>query len=145
MGRAKSRQYCVIGGGSLQMVSEPLPSLRWWERAQAYKGRRRALAGMPRMGWSHEGRQRGRWVQRGSDCDVPHRLGMRMWCVLKPWWQWTYQNSAVKWAAARANLGWVTSWEVWYGESQKRTVLCHWGWVVTKQVKSMHKGRLDDK
>jgi len=32
---AKSGQYCVIGGGSLQMVSEPLPSLRWWERAQA--------------------------------------------------------------------------------------------------------------
>jgi hypothetical protein len=26
---AKSGQYCVIGGGSLQMVSEPLPSLRW--------------------------------------------------------------------------------------------------------------------
>jgi hypothetical protein len=58
---AKSGQYCVIGGGSLQMVSEPLPSLRWWERAQA-----------------NEGRQRGRWVQRGGDCDVPHRLGMMM-------------------------------------------------------------------
>jgi hypothetical protein len=28
----------VIGGGSLQMVSEPLPSLRWWERAQAQRG-----------------------------------------------------------------------------------------------------------
>jgi hypothetical protein len=22
--------------------------------------------------------KRGRWVQRGGDCDVPHRLGMRM-------------------------------------------------------------------
>jgi hypothetical protein len=75
---AKSGQYCVIGGGSLQMVSEPLPSLRWWERAQAQEGCRRALAGMPRMGGSHEGRQRGRWVPRGGDCDVPHRLGMRM-------------------------------------------------------------------
>jgi hypothetical protein len=58
---AKSGQYCVIGGESLQMVSEPLPSLRWGVRAQA-----------------NEGRQRGRWVQRGSDCDVPHRLRMRM-------------------------------------------------------------------
>jgi hypothetical protein len=47
---AKSGQYCVIGGGSLQMVSEPLSSLRWWERAQAQEGCRRALAGMPRMG-----------------------------------------------------------------------------------------------
>jgi hypothetical protein len=26
---AKSEQYCVIGGGSLQMVLEPFPSLRW--------------------------------------------------------------------------------------------------------------------
>jgi hypothetical protein len=59
--KAKSGQYCVIGGGSLQMVSEPLPNLRWWERAQA-----------------NEGRQRGRWVQRWGDCDVPHRLGMRI-------------------------------------------------------------------
>jgi hypothetical protein len=43
------------------MVSEPLPSLRWGERAQAI-----------------ERRQRGRWVQRGGDCDVPHRRGIRM-------------------------------------------------------------------
>jgi len=60
-GGAKSGQYCVVWGGSLQMVSELLPSLSWWESAQANKGR-----------------QRGRWVQRGGDCDVPHRLGMRM-------------------------------------------------------------------
>jgi hypothetical protein len=58
---AKSGQNCVIEGGLLQMVSEPLPSLRWWERAQA-----------------QEDRQQGRWVPRGGDCDVPHRLGMRM-------------------------------------------------------------------
>jgi hypothetical protein len=60
-GESKSEQYCVIGGGPLQMVSEQLPSLRWWERAQA-----------------QEGRQWGRWVPRGGDCDVSHRLGMRM-------------------------------------------------------------------
>jgi hypothetical protein len=59
---AKSVQYCVIGGGSLQMVSELLPSLRWWERVHA-----------------NEGRQRGRWVQIGGDCDVPHRLRMRIY------------------------------------------------------------------
>jgi hypothetical protein len=45
------------------MVSEPLPSLRWGEHAQA-----------------HEGWQRGRWVLRGGDCGVPHRLGMEM-CI----------------------------------------------------------------
>jgi len=61
---AKSGQYCVIG--SLQMISEPLPSLRWWERAQA-----------------HEDPQRGRRVPRGGDCDVPHRLGMRMCYMYK--------------------------------------------------------------
>jgi hypothetical protein len=27
---------------------------------------------------SNERRQQGRWVQRGGDCDVPHRLKMRM-------------------------------------------------------------------
>jgi hypothetical protein len=58
---AKSGQYCVIRGKLLQMISESLPSLRWGECAQA-----------------HEGRQRGRWVPRGGDCDVPHYLGMGM-------------------------------------------------------------------
>jgi len=43
--------------------------------------------------------------------------------VLKPWWQWTYQNSAVKWAAARAIPGWVTSWEVWYGEPKADNIV----------------------
>jgi hypothetical protein len=58
---AKSGQYCVIRGGLLQMVSEPLSSLRWGERAQANEGR---------------------WVQRGSECDVPHRLGMRIFLYI---------------------------------------------------------------
>jgi hypothetical protein len=43
--------------------------------------------------------------------------------VLKPWWQWTYQNSAVKRAAARAIPGWVTSWEVWYGEPKADNIV----------------------
>jgi hypothetical protein len=49
-GGAKSGQYCVIGGGSLQMVSGPFPSLRWGDHAQAHEGRQRAPAGTPRMG-----------------------------------------------------------------------------------------------
>jgi hypothetical protein len=55
-GGAKSEQYCVGGGGSLQMASEPLLSLRWRERTQAHEGPQRALVGTPRMGRSHEGR-----------------------------------------------------------------------------------------
>jgi hypothetical protein len=43
--------------------------------------------------------------------------------VLKPWWQWTYQNSAVKRAVARAIPGWVTSWEVWYGEPKADSIV----------------------
>jgi hypothetical protein len=75
---AKSRQYCVIGGVSLQILSKLLPSLRWGERAQAHEGRQQAPAGMPRMEWSYEGPQRGHWVPRGGDCDVSYCLGMRM-------------------------------------------------------------------
>jgi hypothetical protein len=43
--------------------------------------------------------------------------------VLKPWWQWTYQNSAVKRATARAIPGWVTSWEIWYGEPKADNIV----------------------
>jgi hypothetical protein len=43
--------------------------------------------------------------------------------VLKPWWQWTYQNFAVKRAPARAIPGWVTSWEVWYGEPKADNIV----------------------
>jgi len=35
----KSGQYCFVGGGSLQMVSESLLSLRWKECAQAHESR----------------------------------------------------------------------------------------------------------
>jgi hypothetical protein len=60
------------------MASEPLHSLRWGEHAQAHESCRRALVGTPRMGESHEGRQRERWVPKGGDCDVPYRLEMKM-------------------------------------------------------------------
>jgi hypothetical protein len=43
-------QYCVVGDELLQMVSEPLPSLRWEERAQACESCQRALTGTLRMG-----------------------------------------------------------------------------------------------
>jgi hypothetical protein len=48
------------------------------ERAQAYKGRQRALLGTPRIGGSHKSRQQGGWIPRGGDCNVPHRLHMGM-------------------------------------------------------------------
>jgi len=35
--------------------------------------------------------------------------------VLKPWWPWTYQNSAVKRAFAIAVPRWVTYRKVWFG------------------------------
>jgi hypothetical protein len=60
------------------MISESLSSLRWGERAQAHKGHQRELVETPRMEGSHEGRQQGYWVPKGSDCDIPHRLGIGM-------------------------------------------------------------------
>jgi len=46
--------------------------------------------------------------------------------VLKPWWSWTYQNSAVKRVSARAIPGWVTSWEVWFGEAKTDNIVSLW-------------------
>jgi hypothetical protein len=34
-----------------------------------------------------------------------------------------YQNSAVKRASARAIPGWVTSWEVWFGEPKADNIV----------------------
>lgn len=58
--------------------------------------------------------------------------------VLKSWWSWTYQNSAVKRASARAILGWMTTWEVWFGEPKADNIVSfevgrysrghHWRW-----------------
>jgi len=33
--------------------------------------------------------------------------------ILKLWWSWTYQNSAVKRASAREVQRWVTHWKIW--------------------------------
>jgi hypothetical protein len=41
------------------------------ECAQAHEGCQWTLVGTQRMWWSYEGRQRERWIPRGSDCDVP--------------------------------------------------------------------------
>jgi hypothetical protein len=91
-GGAKSGQYCVVRGGSLQMVSEPLLSLRWGERAQAHGGLQRALVGTPRIGESHEGHQWRHWVPRGGDRGMPHCLGIRMclYVYLHPFWYKTF-------------------------------------------------------
>jgi hypothetical protein len=110
---AKSGQYCVSGGAPLQMVSEPLPSLRWWERAQAQWG---TLG--PKRGWLW------RPTSPGNDdvliCIDALFITQR---VLKPWWLWIYQNSAVKRAYAIAIPGWVTSWEVWFGEPKADNIV----------------------
>jgi hypothetical protein len=114
---AKSGQYCVIGGGSLQMVSEPLPSLRWWERAQAQWGTPAGTLG-PKRGW----------LWRPT---LPENVDVLIWInapfmtqrVLKPWWSWTYQNSAVKRTSARAISGWVTSWKVWFEEPKADNIV----------------------
>jgi hypothetical protein len=122
----KSRQYCVIGGGSLQMVSEPLPSLRWWERAQAQWRTPAGTLG-PKRGWLW------RLTSPGNeDMLICINASFMTQRVLKPWWSWTYQNSAAKRASARAISWWVTSWEVWFGESKAE--LCHWWWVVTPRA-----------
>jgi hypothetical protein len=53
-------------------------------------------------------------------------------CVLKPWWLWTYQNSAGKRASAIAIPGWVISWEVWFGEPKADNIVSlgvgHYKW-----------------
>jgi hypothetical protein len=43
--------------------------------------------------------------------------------VLKSWWRWTYQNFAVKRVSARAIPGWVTSWEIWFGEPKANNIV----------------------
>jgi len=114
---AKSGQYCVIGGESLQMVSEPLPSLRWWERAQAQWGTPAGTLG-PKMGWL--------WrltSPTNEDVLICINAPFMTQRVLKPWWRWTYQNSAIKRASARAILGWVTFWEVWFGEPKEDNIV----------------------
>jgi hypothetical protein len=76
--RSQNRTVLCRYGGSLQMVSELLYSLRWGEHAHADKGHQWALAGTPRIERSHKGRQQECWVLREGDCDVPHRLDRKM-------------------------------------------------------------------
>jgi hypothetical protein len=121
---AKSGQYCVIGGRSLQMVSEPLPSLRWWERTQAQWGTPTGTLG-PKRGWL--------WRPTSpvnKDVLICINALFITQRILKSWWSWTYQNSAVKCASTRPILEWWPPGKSGL-ESQKRTILCHWGWVVT--------------
>jgi hypothetical protein len=114
---AKSGQYCVIGGGSLQIVSEPLPSLRWWERTQAHWGTPAGTLG-PKRGWLW------RLTSPGNEdvliCINAPFMTQR---VLKLWWLWTYQSFAVERTSARAIPGWVTSWEVWFGKPKADNIV----------------------
>jgi len=43
--------------------------------------------------------------------------------ILKSWWSWTYQNSAVKRASARVIPRWVISWEVWFGKPKADNIV----------------------
>jgi hypothetical protein len=131
------------------MISESLSSLRWGECTQAPEGRQRALAGMPRMGWSMRiasgdaGSQEGGWLWH------PTSLGNRdvLICinayfltqpVLKSWWPWTYQNSAVKCVSARAIPRWVTSWKSGLGEPKADNIVSL-GWVITQIILIIYK------
>jgi len=117
---AKNEQYCIVWGGSLQMVSEPLPSLRWWERAQAQWETPAGMLG-PKRGWLW------RLTSPGNeDVLICINAPFMTQHILKPWWPWTHQNSAVKRASARAIPRWVTSWEVWFrgAKSGQYCVVC---------------------
>jgi hypothetical protein len=116
------------------MVSEPLPSLRWWERAQAQRGLPAGTRWDAKNGgipWGSPARTlgpKGGWLWRptspgNEDVLICINAPFMTQRVLKPWWSWTYQNSAVKRAAARAISGWVTSWEVWYGEPKADSIV----------------------
>jgi len=113
-GGVKSGQYCAIGGMLLQMVSKPLPSLRWWERAQAQCRMPAGTLG-PKIGWLWRPTSPG-----NEDVCICLNAPFITQRVLKPWWQWTYQNSAAKRASMRVVPGWVTSWEVWFGGAKSR-------------------------
>jgi hypothetical protein len=105
-----AQMWLTLFLGSLKMVSEPLPSLRWWGRAQAQWGTPARTLG-PKSGWLWRPTSPG-----NEDMLICINASFMIQRVLKSWWSWTYQNSAVKRASARAIVGWVTSWEVWFGE-----------------------------
>jgi len=108
------------------MVSEPLPSLRWggactrpWgsPAGTCWDTKNRVISWGSPAGTL--GTKRG-WLWRPTSlgngdvlkCINTPFLTQR---VLKMWWSWTYQNSAIKLASTIVVPGWVTSWEVWFG------------------------------
>jgi len=99
------------------MVSEPLPSLRWWERAQAQWGTPAGTLG-PKRGWLWRPTS-----SRNENVLICINAQFMTQRILKPWWRWTYQNYTVKRASARAIPGWVTSWEVWFREQKTDNIV----------------------
>jgi len=108
-GHPKADNIVSLGGGLLQMVSDPLPNLRWWERAQAQWGTPAGTLS-PKRGWLWRPTSPG-----NEDVLICINAPFMTQLILKPWWLWTYQNFAVKRAFARAIPRWVTFWEVWFG------------------------------
>jgi hypothetical protein len=114
---SQKRTILCHWGESLQMVSESLPSLKWWERAQAqWRTPARTLG--PKRGWLWRPTSPG-----NEDVLICINALFMTQRVLKPWWLWTYQNSAVKRTSARVVSGWVTSWKVWFGEPKTDNIV----------------------
>jgi len=116
-GEPKRGQYCVIGGRSLQMVSEPfaqpemvgactspwgLPvGTRWDAKNGVIPWGSPAGTLDPKGGWLWHPTSPG-----NGDVLICINAPFMTQRVLKPWWSWTYQNSAFKRAFARAIPGW---------------------------------------
>jgi hypothetical protein len=62
--------------------------------------------------------------------------------VLKPWWVWTYQNSAVKHAFARVVSEWVSSWEVWFGRAKADNIVLLGGGIIRNSIRDIIKSEM---
>jgi hypothetical protein len=116
-GEPKADNIVSLGMGRYSLVSKSLPSLRWWERAQAQWETPAGTLGQKR-GWLWRPTSPG-----NEDVLICINAQFMKQRVLKLWWLWTYQNSAVKRTSARAISGWVTSWEVWFGEPKADNIV----------------------
>jgi hypothetical protein len=97
---------CINASFMTQRVLKP-----WWWMVGAFTSQWRMPAGTlgPKRGWLWRPTSPG-----NEDVLICINASFMTQRVLKPWWLWTYQNSAVKRASAKAIPGWVTSWEVWF-------------------------------
>jgi len=116
----------------VKMVSELLPSMRWWERAQAQWGTLTGTLGLKR-GWLWRPTLLG-----NEDVLICINAPFMTQRILKSWWSWIYQNSVVKRASARTISRWVTSWEVWFEKLHKKRF---WSKLYVRATTRTYKGR----